>query len=62
MLGKYVFITPQKSKLKNFQGNFYLSKKEVCSKLPVQKTTGRTGSGLVPDWKDKEVSGINFLA
>ena len=42
LLGKYLVITTQKSKLKNFQRNFCLSKQEVFRKLPVQKT-GRTG-------------------
>ena len=35
MLGKYVFITPQKSELKNFHRKFCLSKQEVFRKLPV---------------------------
>ena len=42
--GKYLVITPQKSKLKNHHRNFCLSKQEVFRKLPVQKT-GRTGPG-----------------
>ena len=44
LLGKYLVITPQKSKLKNHHRKFCLSKQEVFSKLPVQKT-GRTGPG-----------------
>ena len=42
LLGKYLVITPQKSKLKNHYRIFCLSKQEVFKKLPVQKT-GRTG-------------------
>ena len=44
LLGQYLVITPQKSKLKNHHRNFCLSKYEVFRKLPVQKT-GRMGSG-----------------
>ena len=47
LLGKYLVITPQKSKLKNHHRNFCLSNQEVFRKLPVQKT-GRAGPGLVP--------------
>ena len=38
LVGKYLVITPQKSKLKNHHRNFCLSKQEVFRKLPVQKT------------------------
>ena len=44
LLGKYLVITPLKSKLKNHHRKFCLSKQEVFRKLPVQKT-GRTGPG-----------------
>ena len=44
LLRKYFVITPQKSKLKNLDRNFCLSKQVVFRKLPVQKT-GRTGPG-----------------
>ena len=44
LLGKYLVITPQKSKLKNHHRNFCLSIQQVFRKLPVQKT-GRTGPG-----------------
>ena len=47
LLGKYLVITLQKSKLKIFHCKFCLSKKEVFWNLPVQKT-GCTGPGLVP--------------
>ena len=42
--------TPKKSKLKILYRNFYLSKKEVFRKLPVQKK-GRMGPGQVPGQK-----------
>ena len=48
MLGRYLVITPQKSKLGNHHRNFCLSKQEIFRKLPVQKI-GRTGPGLIPD-------------
>ena len=44
LLGKYLVITPQKSKLKNHHRKFCLSKQEVLRKLPVQKT-GKTIPG-----------------
>ena len=44
LLGKYLVITPHKSKLKNHNRNFCLSKQVVFRKLPVQKT-GRTDPG-----------------
>ena len=44
LLRKYFVITPQKSKLKNLDRNFCLSKQVVFRKLPAQKT-GRTGPG-----------------
>ena len=44
LLGKYLVITPLKSKLKNHHRKFCLSKQEVFRKLPVQKT-GRTDPG-----------------
>ena len=44
LLGKYLVITPKKTKLKNHYRNFCLSKQEVFRKPPVQKT-GRTGPG-----------------
>ena len=44
LLGKYMVIAPQKSKLKNLLRNFCLSKQTFFRKLPVQKT-GRTGPG-----------------
>ena len=44
LLGKYLVITTQKSKLKNLHRIFCLSKQEVFRKLPVQKT-GRTCPG-----------------
>ena len=47
LLRKYLVITTQMSKLKNFLRNFCLSKQEVFRKLPVQKTD-RTGTGQVP--------------
>ena len=43
-LGKYLDITLENSKLKNFHRNFCLSKQDVLGKLSVQKT-GRTGPG-----------------
>ena len=43
-LREYIFITPEKSRLRNFHRNFCLSKQVVFRKLPVQKT-GRTGPG-----------------
>ena len=50
LLGKYLFITSKKSKLKIFQRNLCLSKKDRL-KLPVQKTgwTGWTGPGYFYD-------------
>ena len=42
LIGKYLVITPQKSKLKNHQRNNCLSLQEVFRTLPVQKS-GRTG-------------------
>ena len=47
LLGKYLFITSKKSKLKNFQRNLCLSKKDRL-KLPVQKS-GWTGPGYFYD-------------
>ena len=37
LLGKYLVITPQKSKLKNLHRNVCLSKQEVFRKLPGPK-------------------------
>ena len=48
LLGKYLVITPKKSKLKILHRRFCLSKKEVFRKLPLQKT-GWTVPGLAPD-------------
>ena len=44
LLGKYLVITPKKSKWKNLYRIFCLSKQVVFWKLPVQKT-GKTGPG-----------------
>ena len=47
LLGKYLVITPKKSKLKNHHRKFCLSKQEVFRELPVQKRGRGGGGGLI---------------
>ena len=47
LLGRYLVITPKKSKLKNLHRNLCLSTQVAFWELPVQKT-GRASPGQVP--------------